>query len=99
MALGNKSGKNKTKEASKKRKVPNDAIKTTAKRTKTPDNPAPASGSKESSATPAPATVCSRHTTVMSEEEEEDAAMHGEDTIYVSGDESEAESSEAELRE
>ena len=97
MALGNKSGKNKTKETLKKRKVPNDAIKTTAKRTRTSDNLAPASGSKESSATPAPATVCSRHTTVMSEEE--DAAMHGEDTIYVSGDESEAESSEAELGE
>jgi hypothetical protein len=96
MALGKKSGK-KTQETSKKRKVPNDAIETTAKRTRTTENQASASVSKEPSATPAP--VRSLHATVTSEEE--DAAVHGEDAItHVSdGNESEAESSEMELGE
>jgi hypothetical protein len=96
MAFGKGSRKNKTRETGKKRKVSNDGIEVTAKRSKTPDSQASSSGSKESSAAPSSAAVCSRHT-VMSEEE--DAALHGDDAIYVSGDESEAKSSEAELGE
>jgi hypothetical protein len=97
MASGKGSRKNKTCETGKKRKVSNDGIETTAKCSKTPDNQASASGSKESSAASSPAAVCSRRTTVMSEEE--NAALHGNDAIYVSGDECEAKSSEAELGE
>jgi hypothetical protein len=89
---------NKKQETSKKRKVPNDTTETTAKRTKISDNHPSTSGSKEPSAPPAPAPVRSHRVTVMSEEE--DAAMPGEDAIHISdGEESEAESSEAELRE